>query len=84
MCIDMFNVLYVPIIFPFFLEVMLFNFLYECCSFETYSKFTIFDQNLMEQMIEVNIYNSFSMKKICQIYDKIDSLVYDYDIRQSR
>lgn len=38
----------------------------------------------MEQMIEVNIYNSFSMKKICQIYDKIDSLVYDYDIRQSR
>lgn len=68
---------------------MLFNFLYECCSFETYSKFTIFKQNLMEQMIEVNIYNSFSkwfcvLKKICQINDKIDSLVYDYDIGQSR
>lgn len=68
---------------------MLFNFLYECCSFETYSKFTIFDQNLIEQMIEVNIYNSFSkwfcvLKKICQINDKIDSLVYDYDIGQSR
>lgn len=43
----------------------------------------------MEKMIEVNIYNSFSkwfcvLKKICQIYDKIDSLVYDYDIGQSR
>lgn len=39
----------------------------------------------MKQMIEVNIYNSFSkrfcvLKKICQIYDKIDSLVYDNEI----